>query len=106
VRARYIIYYGSDKLAGTDDRTHRSDLNLAIDNNRSFFDSVQAKDGCLWQVDDWSSHHGAENPAVADGVGTPSHVFDGEFSIPSLPYVSVCDGHLSVHPYLLAQVCD
>ena len=64
--------------------TYWSDLNFAIYGNWLVFDRMQTQHTSLRKIDDRSSHERAENASIADCEGTSSHVFDGQFVVPSL----------------------
>lgn len=63
---------------------HGSNLDLAVDGNRTFLDGMEAKNSRLRQVDDGSAHERAEDTAVADGERTASHVFNRKLAIAGL----------------------
>ena len=71
--------------------TYRSYLDLSVDSNRSVLGRMQTEHSCLRQVDDWSTHHGAENATIADGEGASSHIFNREFPITGLGGRSILD---------------
>ena len=63
---------------------HRSDLDFAVDGYRLVLDGVQAEDGGLWEVDDWSTHERAEDAAIADCERAAGHIFDCELVVAGL----------------------
>lgn len=55
---------------------HRTDFDFAIDSHGTFLDRMKSEHSCLWQVDNRSSHKGAEDTTVADGECAASHVLN------------------------------
>jgi len=89
VKARYIIcILVSFNSTSIKQGTHWPNLNLAVNSNRSFFCCMQSEYSCLWQVNDWRSHHWTKDAAVADGEATSCHIFDGELVVSSLHIIS------------------
>lgn len=70
---------------------HRTDLDLAVDDDGLVLDGVETEDGGLGQVDDGSAHEGAKDAAVADGEGAAGHVFDGELVVAGLLEIMLVD---------------
>lgn len=69
---------------------HWSNHNLAIDDNWLLLNGVQSENSSLRKIDDRGAHQRAKNTTVADGEGTASHVFDGEFVVTGLILWSAC----------------
>ena len=63
---------------------HWSSLDLSIDDNSPFLNSVETKDSSLWKVDDWGPHQGAEDTTVRDSEGSSSHILNGELVVTGL----------------------
>ena len=49
----------------------------------SYLGSMHAKNSTLGHVDDWSTHHAAEDTTVCDGESAASHIFKGYLAISS-----------------------
>lgn len=63
---------------------HGADFDFSVDSDRLVLDGVETEDSSLWEVDDGSSEHGAEDTTVGDGESAASHVFDGKLVVASL----------------------
>ena len=61
-----------------------SRLDLISDDDSSIFGGVHSEDGALRWVDDWSSHHGAEDTSVGDGETSACHILKGDLALSGL----------------------
>jgi hypothetical protein len=71
-------------IVGESQVHHGSDDDLSGDNNWLLVDSMQSKNCCLRQIDDWSSHQGAKDSSIADSEASTGHILDCELVVTSL----------------------
>src|SRR5277367_5615140 len=65
---------------------HWSDFDLAIDNDSLVFDSMQAQNCSLRQIDYGSAHQRTEDASITDRESASSHILNGELIVTSLNY--------------------